>query len=96
MWGVGVDSDQSFLGPHILTSVLKRYDVGYVEFMRQVKSGHVVTGRDTILGMRDGAVGLGTISPKVPDSLVEQVDELRRKIIAGTIVVPRVPARRPG
>ena len=61
-----------------------------------MKSGHVVTGRDTILGMRDGAVGLGTISPKVPRSLLQQVDELRRKIIAGTIVVPSVPARNTG
>jgi basic membrane protein A len=96
IWGVGVDSDQSFLGPHVLTSVLKRFDAGYVELLRQVKAGHVVTGRDTILGMRDGAVGLGRISPQVPASLVEQVDELRRKIIAGTIDVPSVPARRPG
>ena len=96
VWGVGVDSDQSFLGPHILTSVLKRFDAGFLELLRQVKTGHVVTGRDTILGMRDDAVGLGRISSKVPQSLREQVDDLRRKIIAGTIVVPSFPARRRG
>ena len=50
VWGVGVDSDQSFLGPHVLTSVLKRFDAGFLELLRQVKAGHVVTGRDTILG----------------------------------------------
>jgi basic membrane protein A len=96
VWGVGVDSDQSFLGPHVLTSVLKRFDAGFLALLRQVKAGRVVTGRDTVLGMRDGAVGLGTISSKVPPPLVEQVDELRRKIIRGTIVVPSFPARRPG
>ena len=66
VWGVGVDSDQSFLGPHVLTSVLKRYDAGFLGLLRQVKSGHVVTGRDTILGMRDGAVGLGYDQPQGP------------------------------
>ena len=96
VWGVGVDSDQSFLGPHVLTSVLKRYDAGFLELLRQVKSGHVVTGRDTILGMREGAVGLGEISARVPPSLVQQVDELRRKIVAGIVVVPSVPARTTG
>jgi basic membrane protein A len=96
VWGVGVDSDQSFLGPHVLTSVLKRFDAGFLELLRQVKAGRIATGRDTILGMSDGAVGLGRISSKVPHSLVEQVDELRRKIIAGTIVVPSVPARNTG
>ena len=96
IWGVGVDSDQSFLGPHILTSVLKRFDAGFLELLRQVKAGRVVTGRDTILGMRDGAVGLAEISKKVPRSLVEQVEGLRRKIIAGTVVVPSVPARNTG
>ena len=96
VWGVGVDSDQSFLGPHVLTSVLKRFDAGFLELLRQVKAGRIVTGRDTFLGMRDGAVGLGRISPKVPRPLVEQVEELRRKIIAGAIVVPSVPARNTG
>ncbi len=27
VWGVGVDNDQAFLGPHILTSAVKRVDV---------------------------------------------------------------------
>jgi basic membrane protein A len=87
IWGVGVDSDQSFLGPHVLTSVLKRFDAGFLELLRQVKAGRIVTGRDTVLGMREGAVGLGRISPKVPQPLVDQVDALRRKIIAGTVVI---------
>ena len=66
VWGVGVDSDQSFLGPHVLTSVLKRYDAGFIALFRQVKAGKIRTGTDTVLTMRDGAVGLGRISAKVP------------------------------
>ena len=97
VWGVGVDSDQSFLGPHVLTSVLKRYDAGFIALFRQVKAGKIRTGTDTVLTMRDGAVGLGRISAKVPRSLVRQVDELRRRIVAGKLVVPGVvPRRSPG
>jgi basic membrane protein A len=88
VWGVGVDSDQSFLGPHILTSVLKNFDVGFLAVMRQVKARRIVTGRDTVLTMRDGAVGLGRISPKVPRALLSQLETLRRKIVAGEIRVP--------
>ena len=94
VWAVGVDSDQSSLGPHVLTSVLKSLEAGFAEVLRQVEAKQVRTGRDTVLTMRDGSAGLGRISPKVPRSLTAQVEELRRRIVAGTVRVPGVAARR--
>jgi basic membrane protein A len=88
VWGIGVDSDQAFLGPHVLTSVLKRFEAGFVTILRQVEDRRFSPGRDTILTMSDEAVGLGRISPKVPRSLLEQLDALRRRIVAGEIRVP--------
>ena len=88
VWAVGVDSDQSFLGAHVLTSVLKRFDAGFLAILRQVKAGRVVAGRDTVLGLRDDAVGLGQVSSKVPRSLVARLDDLRLAIMAGDIKVP--------
>ena len=38
--------------------------------------------------MRDGAVGLGRISPKVPRPLVQQLDALRRRSSRAKIGVP--------
>ena len=96
VWAVGVDSDQSFLGPHVLTSVLKRFDAGFLAVLRQVNTGRVVTGRDTVLGLRDGAVGLGRISPTVPSSLVARLHDIRRQILAGRIRVPSLYPRDPG
>ena len=93
VWAVGVDSDQSSLGPHVLTSVLKSFEAGFAEVLRQVEAKRVRTGRDTVLTMRDGAAGLGRISPKVPRSLAAQVEELRRRIVAGTVRVPGIAAR---
>lgn len=95
VWAVGVDTDQSSLGPHVLTSVLKNFEAGFVELFRQVVAGRVHTGRDTVLGLRTGASGLGRISPRVPRSLVRQVEELRRQILSGKLRVPRrIPAQR--
>ena len=87
VWAIGVDSDQSFLGPHVLTSVLKRYEAAFVDVFNRVKTGTLPTGRDTTLTMRDGAAGLGRISPRVPHDLVTQLRRLERQIKSGTLRV---------
>jgi len=88
VWGIGVDTDQSFLGPHVLTSVVKRFEVGFLKLLRELKSGAIRTPGDTVLTLRDGGVGLGKISPKVPAALRAEIDRLRRRIVAGEIRVP--------
>jgi basic membrane protein A len=92
IWAIGVDSDQSFLGPHVLTSVLKSFEAGFVDVFTRVKTGRLRTGRDTTLTMRDGAAGLGVISPRVPRSLVTQVRRLERRIVTGNLRVPPAPS----
>jgi basic membrane protein A len=88
VWAVGVDTDQSFLGPHVLTSVLKSYEAGFTEVLMQVKEGRLRRGRDTTLTMRDGAAGLGKLSARVPPSLVAQLKALERRIVTGRLRVP--------
>jgi basic membrane protein A len=88
VWGVGVDTDQSFLGPHVLTSVLKRYDVPIYSELRKFKEGSLRTGGTTSLGLKQNAVGLGKISQKVPRDFVKQVERIRVDIVAGRIRVP--------
>jgi basic membrane protein A len=95
VWGIGVDYDQSSLGPHILTSVVKRYDAAFLTLFRQVRAGRIPTGGDTVLTLRQNGVGLGKISSRVPASLRAGVDRLRRRIVAGEIRVPgTVPSPR--
>jgi basic membrane protein A and related proteins len=88
VWGVGVDVDQSFLGPHILTSVLKRFDVEIYDTVRALVNGHLKTGGNAVWDVRNGAVGLGPISPKVPRSYLRRVERIRREIAWGGIKVP--------
>jgi len=88
IWAIGVDSDQSFLGPHVLTSVLKSFEAAFVDVFNRVKTRKLRSGRDIVLTMRDGIAGLGTISPKVPHSLLDQLRRLERQITAGKLRVP--------
>jgi basic membrane protein A and related proteins len=93
VWGIGVDTDQSFLGPHILTSVVKRYDVMVLTLLRQVRDGRIRAGVTTELTLRHGGAGLARISPKVPASLRAELDRVRGRIVAGEIRVPGAAPR---
>jgi basic membrane protein A and related proteins len=85
VWGIGVDSDQAFLGPHILTSAVKRWDIAVYSAIKAVVDGSYRGGTDTVLSLRDGGVGLGRISPKVPRSILARVEKIRRDIVSGRI-----------
>lgn len=88
VWGIGVDTDQSFLGSHILTSVVKRYDVAIYAELRALKEGRFRTGGTTSLGLKQMGVGLGRISPKAPRTFVSEIKRIRAGIVAGRIHVP--------
>jgi basic membrane protein A len=88
VWGVGVDVDQSFLGSYVLTSVVKRFDVEIYDTVRALVDGRLETGANAVWDVRNGAVGLGRISPPVPPSLASRLDAIRARIAAGTIEVP--------
>jgi len=85
VWGIGVDADQSFLGPHVLTSAMKRVDTAVFLTIKAVKAGTFQGGRNAIFGLKDNGVGLGKISPKVPKKDVAAVHRIAEDIIAGKI-----------
>ena len=91
IWGIGVDSDQSFLGPHILTSVVKGYEAGLMVFLRGVRDGTLRTGVTRTLTLRTGAARLGRISPRVPAALRAELARVRARIIRGEIEIPAAP-----
>jgi basic membrane protein A len=85
IWGIGVDADQSYLGPHILTSATKRVDEAVFLTVKAVKDGKFRGGRNAVFGLAQNGVGLGKISLKVPKTDVAAVDTIRQQIIAGKI-----------
>src|SRR5216684_2971663 len=84
VWGIGVDADQSFLGPHILTSAVKRVDTAVFDAIKLVADGKF-EGGNIVFGLKDNGVGVGKISPKVPKSEIAKVMRIRADIIAGKI-----------
>jgi basic membrane protein A and related proteins len=84
VWGIGVDADQSFLGPHILTSAVKRVDTAVFLAIKSVVDG-TFKGGNMIFGLKQNGVGIGKISPKVPESEVAKVNQIRADIISGKI-----------
>jgi basic membrane protein A and related proteins len=89
VWGIGVDADQSFLGPHVLTSAQKRVDEGVFRTIKSVQDGTWHGGRNLVFGLAQDGVALGTISKKVPQSDLDQLDQVKQKIAAGEIQVPK-------
>src|SRR6185312_3083664 len=88
VWGDGVDVDQSYLGPHILTSAVKRVDLGVFRFVQAVQTGTLVPGHDFVFDLKNGGVAVGKISPKVPAAYKAKLVQLQNLIETGKIKVP--------
>jgi basic membrane protein A len=88
VWGIGVDADQAPLGPHVLTSAVKRFDVALFDTVRAAQRGALQGGGNTVLDLANGGVGLGRISPRVPTSVVAKVRRVQHQIVAGRIAIP--------
>jgi basic membrane protein A len=85
VWGIGVDADQSYLGPQVLTSALKRVDTSVYATVQQVLAGKFAGGKDAVFSLRNDGVGLGKISPKVPKAFVQQVEAIAQQIKSGKL-----------
>jgi basic membrane protein A len=85
VWGVGVDADQGYLGPYILTSALKRVDTAVFDSIKDAKSGRFKGGTDTVYGLTDNGVGIGKFSPKAPAGIAAKVEAVRSQIASGKI-----------
>jgi basic membrane protein A len=88
VWGIGVDADQAYLGPHILTSGVKRVDTAVFAFFRQSKNGTLKTGRDLVFNLKNKGQDVGKISPKVPKAFIAKMNALKPRIVSGKIKIP--------
>jgi basic membrane protein A and related proteins len=94
VWGVGVDADQSYLGPQVLTSAMKRVDTSVYATIQQVLDGKFAGGTDSVFSIKNDGVALGKVSSKVPKKFVTQVRKISTQIANGTItnIPTEVPA----
>ena len=86
VWGIGVDADQSYLGPQVLTSAMKRVDTSVYSTIEQVIAGRFAGGRNAVFSLKNNGVGLGKISAKVSAADVAKTKLIAKQIAAGKIV----------
>jgi basic membrane protein A len=92
---IGVDSDQSHLAPEaVLTSMLKRVDLGVYEAVRDLSQGKL-QGGDMVLGLKEGGVSYAPVRVEFPGKAeaLQKVEELRAKIVNGELQVPTDPSQ---
>ena len=85
VWGIGVDADQAFLGPHVLTSALKGVDSAVFLTIQALEDGSFEGGKNVTFGIDQEGVGLGTVSAKADPENVSAVEEVEQKLADGEI-----------
>jgi basic membrane protein A len=87
VWGIGVDADQAYLGPHILTSALKKVDVAVFDTIKAAQDGSFQGGSDGVYGLNEDGVGLGKIAPAATQ-YEAKVAKVVEDIKAGKVTIP--------
>lgn len=87
-WGIGVDADEYGVAKNILTSAVKKTDVGVEDAVKAAASGKFPGGTDLVLNLKNNGVGVGKISPKVPKAWITLMNQYKAQIISGKIKPP--------
>ncbi|MEA2317517.1 MAG: basic rane protein [Solirubrobacteraceae bacterium] len=82
--GIGVDADQSYLGPQVLTSALKKIDVAVVRTVKSVQDGAFKGGTDEVNSLQNDGVGIGKIS-STGQKYAADVQKVQDQIKSGEI-----------
>ena len=90
-FAIGVDRDQSDLAPeYVLTSAIKRVDVGVYETVKSYVDGLFEGGATTVYGLEDNAVGIpDTTKNLVSQDILDYVAEQTEKLKNGEVVAPK-------
>jgi basic membrane protein A len=82
--GIGVDADQGYLGPHILTSALKKVDVAVFQEVKRAQAGNFKGGTDVVATVANDGVGLGKLSAE-GQKYADQIQQIQDQIASGEI-----------
>ncbi|MDB8791414.1 BMP family ABC transporter substrate-binding protein [Romboutsia sp. 1001216sp1] len=90
-YAIGVDRDQSSLAPkNVLTSAIKRVDVGVYDVVEKLKEDKFEGGTTTVYGLKEGAVGLPESTKNlVPQDVMDYVNQQIEKFEKGELKAPK-------
>jgi basic membrane protein A len=89
-WGIGVDADEFSVASRVLTSALKKTDVGVYDTVAAAAKGKFKGGTNLVFNLKNNGVGVGKISNKVPKSWITLMKSYKTKIIKGKLKPPVV------
>ena len=89
-FAIGVDRDQNSLAPdNVITSAMKRVDSALYDVSKKLSEGTFQGGTTVTYGLAEGGVDIAPTTEKnVPADVLTFVNEEKKKIIDGEIVVP--------
>ncbi len=85
VYGIGVDADQLFLGPYMMTSAVKKVDKAVLLTITNVKNG-TFKGGDNLFSLKNDATGYGSVGKMVPADIIAQVKAQAALIASGKLV----------
>jgi len=92
LWGIGVDSDQLYLGREMLTSALK--DVANAVYLTSKEFQKAPSSFrfrfDKVFSVKNGGAGYGKVSTRLKNraAIIKKVDKIKQLIASGKIVPP--------
>ena len=91
VWGIGVDADQFYLGKHMLTSALKKVDVGVFDTIALAGTSKWKGGVDSVFNAKNGGVGYGKVSTTAPKrtALIAKLNAWTKQLASGKVKPPR-------
>jgi basic membrane protein A len=88
VWGIGVDSDQSFVNNKVLTSAQKKVDVSVYTAISNLVKGRFAAGQNLVFNAKNGGVGLGKIHAGIPKAEVTATLAVAKRVASGKIKPP--------
>jgi basic membrane protein A and related proteins len=88
IWGIGVDKDQYNDAKRVLTSGVKRVDLGVFNVIKATKDGKFKGNTDLQFTLANGGMAVGKINPAVPQDMIDKMNALKQRIISGEVTVP--------
>jgi basic membrane protein A len=88
IWGIGVDKDQYNDAKRVLTSGVKRVDLGVLNVIKATKDGKFKGNTDLQFTLANGGMSVGRINPAVPQAFIDKMNTLKQRIISGDVTVP--------
>jgi basic membrane protein A len=82
--GIGVDADQSYIGPQVLTSAIKKVDVAVFDTVKNVQGDKFAGGTNTTFEVKNDGAGIGKIS-SAGTKFQDKVDGVKDKIASGEL-----------